>query len=74
MGPAEMHAIGELGRIALGPLGVRTLDTDMLVGAVAYARNMHETISIAGNGPRFLERNPLCAWRTANQPVHTASR
>ena len=67
-----MHAIRELRRIALGPFGVRTLDTDMLVGAVAYARNMREPISIAGNGPRFLERNPLCAWRMANQPIHTA--
>ena len=67
-----MHAIRELGRIALGPFGIRTLDTDMLMCVIAFARNVREPLSIAVDGPRLLEGYPLGPWRVANQTVHAA--
>ena len=67
-----MHAIREFRRVAFSTLGIATLRAYMLVGAVAYARNVREPVSIAGNGPRLPKGNPLLAWRVANQPIHAA--
>ena len=67
-----MHAIRELGRIALGAPGVSTLRAHVLVGAVAFARDVPETRSVAADGPGLSKGNPLLAWRVANQPIHAA--
>ena len=68
----KTHAIRELGRVALRTLGIATLRAYMLMGAVAFARNVREPLSIAVDGPRLSKGNPLLAWRVANQPVHAA--
>ena len=67
-----MHAIREFGRVALCAPGVTTLRAHVLVGAVAFARDVPEPRSVAADGPGLSKGNPLCAWRLANQSVHAA--
>ena len=67
-----MNAIRQSRRIALGALGVSTLRAHVLMGAVAFARNVREPLSIAVDSPRLSKGYPLCAWRLADQPVHAA--
>ena len=67
-----MYAIRKLGRIVLRAPGVFTLCAHVLVGAVAFARDVPEPRSVAADGPGLSKGNPLCAWRPADQPVHAA--
>ena len=67
-----MHAIRELGRVALSTLGIATLNAYMLMCVIAFARNMRESVSIAGNDPRFAERYAPRACCVADQAVHAA--
>ena len=71
-GPAIVHAIRELGSVTLSTLGVRTLNAYMLMCVIAFARNLRESVSIAGNDPRFAERDAPSACCMANQAVHAA--
>ena len=67
-----MHAIRELGRVALRAPGITTLCTHVLMRAVAFARDVPEPRSVAADGPGLSKGNPLGAWRPADQPVHAA--
>ena len=71
-GPAIVHTIRELGSVTLSTLGIATLNAYMLMCVIAFARNMRESVSIAGNDPRFAERYAPSACCVADQAVHAA--